>query len=212
MTKEHQPTSWVLFKLAVAGVVASVVALLTAAGWTYLYGADVEWAKALRFGLWQISVVALVAVLAGGAYGFVSDRLDRVRSRRLLAKHNVRTDRSFNAQCTRLDANGVAGTFTGTFRLVARPHGVGYAFEIRDDSGNLKLRSQDTTMLRLAEEGDDLLVRWEYEGNDLEKQAFGYRGVMECRLHHGMPVLLKYYNNRPSAGWMKFEDAGNAAV
>jgi len=42
MTEEHQPASWVLLKLAVAGVVASVYLLLTALGWTFLYGGHLE--------------------------------------------------------------------------------------------------------------------------------------------------------------------------
>jgi len=146
-------------------------------------------------------------MLAGRAYGFVSDSLERVRSRRLLRKHGVCIGKPFRAFATRLDAQGVAGTFTGTFRLLARPGGVGYEFRIPDDNGSPELLSQDTAMLRLGEEGGDLVVRWEYEGNDLEKGTLGYRGVMECRLHGGAPILVKYYNDRPSAGWMKFESA-----
>jgi hypothetical protein len=146
----------------------------------------------------------MVSLLIVGTYSCVSDFLERFRSRRLLDRQGVPVNTPLKARATRLEKNGVAGEFEGTFQLVPRPNGVGYTFEILDRQGSRRAWSQDTALLRLAEEGSDVVIRWEYEGNDLDLQTLGYKGVMECRLTGGKPVLLKYFNNRPSAGWMEF--------
>ena len=119
--------------------------------------------------------------------------------RRIAKKHSIEFDKYYAAQGERLDTNGRKHFFAGEFVLKNRSERIGYEFTINRDDERV-LISKETDFLSYSEDGDTLILRLEYSGDDLERMSLDYNGIMEIELIRGVPFKLNYYNNRPSAG------------